>query len=444
MPVSDTLIIKAPEKIRNAWSVAMRTFANNRINCEVESMHDYSNTETGCIMSNASPDDLVDLGVEVIPNSVCNVTECLHGVENLQYTLSFKDSDNVTFETLLNNDQVDNTFLSTPKFLLHALHFAETNAAWPTQSNRGLQSILHAFLNDDSYGDVDHLIAVPKKTFTTSLPLRTVAIPQTLKATCNAYELRNNAHQVLQEFAHTQCKYQELHANGVDVGHLVMENLSMKDTHTGYSAMVQLTVFNGERPAKDVLHTAAVSRIATTDSDVYNMHVIHADAHYTLQLRCFPNEGSRKMHLPAYAALHALHNEPCTGVDYKKLMRTTRLQTLHLGFGTTSLVLRSPNTPIIFLMVPCSHSRTIEPVGELLCCERCHCEHCICANSQLPHELSDATTASRLPVVPEHITIAMRVPQVHTEDAFYEGYTEVCQQDAIMRQALFRRSHRDV
>jgi hypothetical protein len=229
MPVSDTLIIKAPEKIRNAWSLGMRTFASNRANCEVESIHDFSNTETGCIMSNASLDDLVNLGVEVTPDSVCNVSKCLQDSEKLQYTLSFKDSENVTLETLLDNDQVDNTFLSTPKFLLHALHFAETKATWPTHSNKGLQSILHAFLNSESYGDVDQLIAVPKKTFTTSIPLRTAFIPQTLKATCNAYELHNDAHEVLQEFSHTQCKYQELHANGVDVGHLVMENLSMKD-----------------------------------------------------------------------------------------------------------------------------------------------------------------------------------------------------------------------
>jgi hypothetical protein len=480
--MSDTLIIKAPEKIRNSWSLAMRTFANNRASCEVESMHDFSNTETGCLMSKAGSQDLSDLGVEVGKDSVFDVTQRLQDPEAMQYTLSFKDSNNATFETCLDSTDVDNSFLSTPKFLVHAIYFAQSSAAWPTVSNKGLQSILHAFLDLDTCGEQDRLLFIPKKNFTTSLPLRTVDVPQTFKATCNAYELRSNSQKVLQEFTHMQCKYQELHTNAIDIGHLVMETLCMKDKLSDYTATVQLTPSNNVEEAILQSEECETEKIEKSkNSEAYSVHVIHANAHYKLQLQCLPNEGSRKLHLPAYAALHKLQSSPNPRLNYKALMCNSTLQKLHIGYAITALILRSNSTPIVFLMVPCSQAKSpiSEPhkldidenslasndncgenccgsecdcdncCGRNCCDEDCSCDDCCCSRLKPSTDFNQLslTESKHMPVVDEYIsvdnTVAMRSAQVQIEDAFYTGYTQVIKQDPIMRQALFRRSNRD-
>jgi hypothetical protein len=73
MVVASTLRIQAPENVRNKWSLAMRTFSNSRCNCEVQSSLDFSTTETGCLMSNASSKDIADLGIVVMKDSIADV-----------------------------------------------------------------------------------------------------------------------------------------------------------------------------------------------------------------------------------------------------------------------------------------------------------------------------------------------------------------------------------
>ena len=244
MSAADVMIIQAPEKIRNTWSVAMRSFTNSRSTCEVESSFDLSTIETGCLISNATTKDLADLGVVVVEKSLHDVIKCLKNSQVQQYTMSFTDSENINLEANLTDEDVDNTFLSKPNFLVQSIFYAAANDQWPTKSNKGLQSILHAFMDNEEHPIVDHLLSLPSKTFTTSLPLNAAQHPQAFKATCNAYELRDGGHNLLQEFAHTQCKFQQLHGDGMNIGHLVMETLSMKDKLSGYTATVQLTITN--------------------------------------------------------------------------------------------------------------------------------------------------------------------------------------------------------
>jgi hypothetical protein len=489
MVVASTLRIQAPENVRNKWSLAMRTFSNSRCNCEVQSSLDFSTTETGCLMSNASSKDIADLGIVVMKDSIVDVKKNVDTSQGQEYTLSFKDSDDMFFEARLTDEDVDNSFLSSPKFLVQSIFFTASNNSWPTESNQGLRSMLHAFMNNDVHGTVDHLLAIPSKNFTTSLPLQAVDRSQTFKATCNAYELRDNNQQVLQEYAHTQCKFQELHSDGMNVGHVIMEMLSLKEKRTGYTATVQLTVNNEKTTDKE----AAVDTQENTEiSENQSVHVIHADAHFTLQMRCSHNKGSRKLHLPAYAAMHELQASQSTHFDYKNLMRTSNLQNLHLGFGIPSLVLRSSSTPIVFLMVPSCKSPKFESCDykKALGMEDAPNETHEMAtmssdesdsdkredarqdsdqidsdqsdsdqsdsdpngrdNSALQQEFNDSyhDENKSMPIVMENpreqATFDMREPQVCADEAFYASYTEVVQQDPIMRQALFRRSNREV
>ena len=481
MAAADKLMIQSPEKMRNTWSLAMRSFANCRSNCQVAGCLDYATTETGCIMSNANSKDLADLGVEVLKDSVTNVKKCLDDSEQQQYTLSFTDSENALFEARLTNEDVDDSFLSTPKSLVHSIYFTASNNTWPTQSNRGLRSILNAFMNNDDHIAVDHLLAVPSKAYTTSLPLQTGDRPQTVNATCNAYELRDNNQQVLQEFMHTQCKFQELQGEGVNVGHLILETLSLKDKITGYTASVQLTVSNDQQIAEDMETTGNHSNQATPKSVSHSVHVIHADAHFTMQMRCSDNQGCRKLQLPAFAALHELQACQSTNLNYKNLMRTSNLQNLHLGFGIASLVLRSSTTPIVFMVLPCCKSPNFEtsenkcepcyddandlqvkdqemdsPTNDEYAFENLECDNLECDNLEcdkvkqfeqkyIDHShFANSVMEMVSETAGEQSTIVMREPQVRAEEAFYASYTEVFQQDPIMRQALFRRSNREV
>ena len=424
-------------------------------------------------MSNANSTDLADLGVTVLKDSITNVKKRLDDSEEQQYTLSFKDSENTVFESRLTNEDVDDSFLSTPKCLVHSIFFTASNNNWPTESNRGLRSILHAFMNHDEHKPADHLLAVPSKAFTTSLPLQAGERPQTVKATCNAFELRDNNQRVLQEFMHTQCKFQELRGEGVNVGHLILETLSLKEKNTGYTATVQLTVSNEEQtlPVEDIDTTDEHSKQNTTRGVSHSVHVIHADAHFTLQMRCSENKGSRKLQLPAFAALHELQACQSTNLNYKNLMRIANLQNLHLGFGIASLVLRSSSTPIVFLVLPCCKSPNFEHTEtedepcsdveddtqnkdqqiEISSNDDYDCEYVEGDNVkqfEQPKNDQSHVTRSVMEMVSENSvessTIVMREPQVRAEEAFYASYTEAFQQDPIMRQALFRRSNREL
>jgi len=494
MTAADALITQSPHRMRNTWSLAMRNFENSRSSCEVESSIDFGTTETGCFMSNANSKDLADLGVEVNKDSMYDVLKKVNESAAYEYTLCFKDSENAFFQTRLGDEDVDNSFLSMPTSLIHSIYFAASNDNWPTESNQGLRSILHAFMNNSDSDDIDQLLTVPSKTFTTSLPLKTTGQPQTFKATCNAYELRDKNHIDLQQYAHTQCKFQELHPDGLNVGHLVMETMSLQDKVTGYTATVHLIPSTVDNTVGETDNANENFQMKEATSEAHSVHVIHADAHFTVPMRCSYNKGNRKLQLPAYAALHELHASQVTQVNYKNLMRTSNFQNLHLGFGIASQVLRSSATPIVFLVVPCC--KTNVPFNHV----KLHASDTSAPDTSAPGTLAPGTLAPGTPALGtpaldtcgsdicgphtsrsgfdtsdsgsqnsdsgsvqsgpvsdqfgshdpnstsayESSTIVMREPQVRAEEAFYASYADIIQQDPIMRQALFRRSNREL
>ena len=458
MSAANILKTQAPEKMRNTWSLAMRSFTNCRSNCEVENSFGIATTEIGCLMSNASTQDLANIGAIVEENSVHDVQQCLKKSEVQMYTMTFTDSEKKTYEAHLTDEDVDNSFLTTPIFLIHFIFFAASNNAWPTKSNNGLQNMLHAFMNNEDHA-IDELLALPSKTYTTSLPLNAAECPQAFKATCNSYELRNSNQQVLQEFAHTQCKLQQLHDDGMHTGHLIMETLSMKDKCSDYTATVQLTITHDSKNAEETIMKNDNDDQNINTKKTFSVHVIHEDAHFTMQMQCSKNEGCRKLHLPAYAALHTLHLCKFSRINYLDSMRNSNLQNLHLGCGIASLVLQSSSTPIVFMMLPVCNSTNLQKQevenNEIVFDTQEDFENLDSKDEEHNDTTKSSILSETFSVLSEPMTmvlenanagstIVMREPQLQQEEAFHASYTDIFQQDPIMRQALYRRSNRDV
>jgi hypothetical protein len=421
MSFANRFNVSAPPTTRQTWSAVSKALVHATSSHEMRTGDERSPPAIGGVAVRATAEDFEKLGVIVDTGTVTDITPTSSVVEinetnditptssvvginetnDITYTATVADSEGLSYVAYVRMAAGLHTATATghaapAPIALHALQLLSNVSPAFDRDVKGVHTILQkAFgttvvcTDTAATETLDHTVGTGTPCGTRVFPTDTERHSPSLLSTKSSTTVVFDANNAAQYDVTTHTMHQQK-TNQNDPGYIAAQSVTIEEICGAYTATVLLACSPPILGGGDVsvFKTAALlpyhddCGVTPRQSTV---HVLTAGRHFATNVtHTHDAYAARTLHVPVYAALHALaQTHLCLAEGIKEAMKEGSVETLHADTPVPMVVMRGSRTPVVAMFVPnlsAVHNETLDHLG---CAYECgavlgigaHCEN---------------------------------------------------------------------